>query len=156
MTTARDQRRHDADLAEMPTVFACFLCYGAVFFDRLAPLYLITFVTRDLPVREGGVGILALAIGVGWALAMAVARWTSGRWSNRRRELVAATGAGLCGVASLAAPTWLVLCALRGLGGVAAGSAAPPVTALTFAASPNRRRGRIWASCRRRRASSAA
>lgn len=122
-------------------MFACFLCYGALFFDRLAPLYLIAFVTDDLPVREGGDGILALSIGVGWAASMALAHWSSGRWSNRQRVLVATAGAATFGLASLFAPAWTAFCALRGLGGLFAGTAAPPITALTFAASPSRRRG---------------
>lgn len=122
-------------------MLANFVFYGAIFFDRLAPLYLIGFVTDDLPVRAAGVGGLALAIGLGWAVSMLPARWASGRWDDRRRVLVAAAGVTVCGAASLLAPSWWLFCLLRGLGGIAAGTSAPAVTALTFAASPVRRRG---------------
>jgi predicted MFS family arabinose efflux permease len=132
-------------------VLACFVCYGAIFFDRLAPLYLIGFVTDDLPVRPAGVGSLALAIGVGWAVSMLPARWASGRWNDRRRVLVAAAGVTVCGAASLLAPSWWMFCLLRGLGGVAAGTSAPAVTGLAFAASPPGAVAWTWASCRHRR-----
>jgi MFS family permease len=60
---------------------------------------------------------------------------------NRHRILVAAAGVALLGLASAAVTGWTTFVVLRGLGGLLAGTAAPAVTALSFAAAPERRRG---------------
>lgn len=132
---------HPPALREVPTVAGTFLAYGALFFDRLAPLYLVALIASDLSVSREGQGILALTIGVGWAGSMALARWASGRWGNRRRILVAAAGVSLLGAASALVSGWTAFVILRGLGGLLAGTAAPAVTALSFAAAPAHRRG---------------
>ena len=126
---------------EVPTITGTFLAYGALFFDRLAPLYLVALIADDLPVSRAGQGALALTIGLGWAGSMILARWASGRWGNRRRILVAAAGVALLGAASAMVSGWIAFVVLRGLGGLFAGTAAPAVTALSFAAAPPRRRG---------------
>ena len=128
-------------LREMPTVAGTFLAYGALFFDRLAPLYLVALIANDLSVSREGQGTLALTIGLGWAGSMALTRWASGRWGNRRRILVAAAGVALLGAASAVVTGWATFVVLRGLGGLLAGTAAPAVTALSFAAAPVHRRG---------------
>ncbi len=128
-------------MREVPTITGTFLIFGALFFDRLAPLYLLALIADDLPVSRIGQGTLALTIGLGWAGSMALARWTSGRWGNRRRILVAVTGAALLGAASVVATSWTAFILLRGLGGLLAGTAPPAVTALSFAAAPAHRRG---------------
>ncbi|HEV2125099.1 MAG TPA: MFS transporter [Chloroflexota bacterium] len=128
-------------LREVPTIAGTFLAYGALFFDRLAPLYLVALIVNDLPVSPEGQGTLALTIGIGWAGSMALARWTSGRWGNRRRILVAAAGVAMLGAASALVTGWATFVILRGLGGLLAGTAAPAVTALSFAAAPAHRRG---------------
>lgn len=127
--------------SEPRAIGGLFVAYGAVFFDRLAPLYLVALIAADLGVPSAAEGTLALLIGLGWALAMPLSRLASGRWSDRRRIVVAAAGAAAFGVASALAPGWLALIALRGLGGVCAGTAAPAVTSLAFAATPAQRRG---------------
>jgi hypothetical protein len=45
-----------------------------LFFDRLAPLYLVALIADDLPVSSNGQGTLALTIGLGWAGSMVLAR----------------------------------------------------------------------------------
>lgn len=134
-------RPREADPREAPTIAGAFFAYGAIFFDRFAPLYVVAMIAADLGVPSAAEGTVALLIGVGWALAMPTARLASGRWSDRRRVLAAAAGAALFGAASAAAPGWLTLVALRGLGGICAGTAAPAITSLAFAAAPARRRG---------------
>ena len=114
---------HPPALREVPTVAGTFLAYGALFFDRLAPLYLVALIASDLSVSREGQGILALTIGVGWAGSMALARWASGRWGNRRRILVAAAGVSLLGAASALVTGWTAFVVLRGLGGLLAGTA---------------------------------
>ena len=69
-------------LREVPTIAGTFLAYGALFFDRLAPLYLVALIADDLPVSRAGQGALALTIGLGWAGSMILARWASGRWGR--------------------------------------------------------------------------
>jgi MFS family permease len=126
---------------EVPTILGTFIAFGSLFFDRLAPLYLIVSVGADLPIPAGAEGTLALFVGLGWAASMGVARLTTGRWSDRTRVLVAAGCAAAFGAASAFTHSWVVFILLRGLGSVAAGSAAPPITGLSFAAAPPQRRG---------------
>lgn len=118
-----------------------FLLYGAVFFDRLAPLYLSSTIAQEYGVPRGLEGTLPLAIGVGWAISVLLASRLSGRLTHRHRAILAGVGAAVFGAASLVSGSWLAFVVLRGLGGVLAGSSAQPVTALVFAVSPTRRRG---------------
>lgn len=127
---------------EVATVSGAFLLYGSVFFDRLAPLYLVGLVAADLGVPSRVEGTLALCIGLGWAAAMPLVRSTSGRWPDRTRILVAAGVGGTLSLLSAAAGGWLLFIVLRGLGGLAAASGAPSVTALVFGSAPADRRGR--------------
>lgn len=127
---------------ETATVAGAFLLYGSVFFDRLAPLYLVGLVAADLGVPSAAEGTLALCIGLGWAVAMPLVRATTGRWSDRSRILVAAGLGGTISLVSATAGGWVVFVLLRGLGGLAAGSGAPAVTSLVFSAAPEDRRGR--------------
>lgn len=122
-------------------VAGCFFTYGAIFFDRLAPLYLLGFISADLGVPTAAEGTLALLIGLGWAAAMPIVRVTSGRVDDRTRLLAGVAVAALCSLASAGAGSWLVFVVLRGLGGIASGSASPAITALTFIAAPAHRRG---------------
>lgn len=127
---------------EVATVAGAFLLYGSVFFDRLAPLYLVGLVAADLGVPSAVEGTLALGIGLGWAAAMPLVRSTSGRWPDRTRILVAAGVSGVLSLLSSAAGGWVVFVLLRGVGGLASASGAPSVTALVFASAPADRRGR--------------
>ncbi len=127
---------------EVATVAGAFLVYGSVFFDRLAPLYLVGLIAADLGVPSAVEGTLALCIGLGWAAAMPLVRATTGRWSDRTRILAAAGIGGMVSLVSATAGGWLAFVLLRGLGGLAAGSGAPAVTSLVFSAAPDDRRGR--------------
>lgn len=127
---------------ESATVAGAFLVYGSIFFDRLAPLYLVGLVAADLGVPSAWEGTLALCIGLGWAAAMPLVRATTGRWDDRTRILAAASVAGTISLASSAAGGWVVFVLLRGVGGLAAASGAPAVTSLVFSAAPTDRRGR--------------
>jgi MFS family permease len=126
---------------EVATVGGSFLVYGAIFFDRLAPLYLVTLIARDLGVPSAYEGTLALLIGLGWAGAMPLVRATSGLLSDRDRIALGAAVAGVLGLTSAAAGGWVLFVLLRGLGGIAAASGAPAITSLVFGAAPARRRG---------------
>lgn len=128
--------------SEVATVAGAFLLYGSVFFDRLAPLYLVGLVAADLGVPSAVEGTLALCIGLGWATAMPLVRSTSGRWPDRTRILVAAGLGGTFSLLSATAGGWVAFVLLRGLGGLASASGAPSVTALVFASAPADRRGR--------------
>lgn len=127
---------------ERATVAGAFLVYGAVFFDRLAPLYLVGLVAADLGIPSAWEGTLALCIGLGWAGAMPLVRATTGRFDDRTRILLAAGVGGVVSLASAAAGGWVVFVLLRGLGGLVAASGAPATTALVFSAAPADRRGR--------------
>lgn len=127
---------------EVATVASAFLAYGAVFFDRLAPLYLVGIIASDLDVPPTAEGTLALVIGLGWAAAMPIVRATSGRFADRNRVVVAAVLTAALGMLSATADTWLVFVTLRGLAGLASASGSPAVTAIVFAVAPAHRRGR--------------
>jgi MFS family permease len=135
-SVADDPGRHEA-----VTVGGAFFLYGAVFFDRLAPLYLVGLVAADLGVPAAWEGTLALLIGLGWAAAMPLVRATSGRLDDRTRITLGAAVAGLVGIASAAAGSWVLFVLLRGLGGLASASGAPAITSLVFGVAPERRRG---------------
>ena len=126
---------------EVAAVSAAFLAQGSFFFDRFAPIFVVTLIARDLGADPSAIGMLALAIGFGWAAATGIVRWTSVRWGNRRRILIAALVSVALGVASAGATGWAMFVLLRGLAGVAAGSGSPAVTALVFSAAAPKRRG---------------
>lgn len=126
---------------EAVTVGGAFVLYGSIFFDRLAPLYLVGLIAADLGVPSAWEGTLALLIGLGWAAAMPLVRATSGRVSDRTRILVAAGLAGTISLASAASGGWVLFVLLRGLVGLCAASGAPAVTSLVFSAAPEHRRG---------------
>jgi MFS family permease len=126
---------------ELAVVAGSFFTYGAIFFDRLAPLYLVGLIARDLGVPSAAEGTLALLIGLGWAAAMPMLRATTGRVDDRTRVVVASVLAGIASLASAAVGGWVLFVALRGLGGLAAGSGSPAVTSIVFAAAPLQRRG---------------
>lgn len=129
-------------LREPQTIFAGSLAWGALFLDRFAPLFILLTVAEALGGGSAAAtAALALTTGFAWAASMALARITSGRWSPRRRLLVAMFASVLLSTASLLCGTWGPFVALRGLSSLAAGSAAPAITALAFTAAPAHRRG---------------
>ncbi len=117
------------------------LVFGMVFLDRLAPLYLIVVIREQEGLAAHQLALVPLTIGLGWAVAMGVGRWLSGRLSDRSRIALGAGGAGLVHVASALVGGWPAFLLLRFLGGVLAGTVAPPLTGLIFAWAPRRRRG---------------
>lgn len=126
---------------EAITIAGAFVLYGSMFFDRLAPLYLVGLIAAELGVPPAWEGTLALLIGLGWATAMPLVRATSGRLSDRTRILSAAGLAATFGLLSATSGSWILFVLLRGLGGLSAASGAPAVTSLVFAAAPEHRRG---------------
>lgn len=126
---------------ELATVSAAFLTYGLVFFDRLAPLYLVALIAADLGAPSAAEGTLALLVGLGWAAAMPVVRATTGRFDDRTRIAVAVVVSTIFSLLSAAAGSWLMFIVLRGLGGIGAGSGSPVFTSLMFTLAPPERRG---------------
>ncbi len=70
------------------TVVAGFLIYGALFTDRLAPLFLADRIGDAFGVDAAALGLLPLAIAVGWTLGLAAGRLVGTRISLRQRVLV--------------------------------------------------------------------
>ncbi len=141
MTTRHDTTGAIGPGREAAAVAGAFLTYGSVFFDRLAPLYLVALIARDLGVPSAAEGTLALLIGLGWATAMPIVRATTGRFDDRSRITVAVVVSALFSLGSAAAPGWAWFVALRGLGGIFAGSGSPAFTSLMYSIAPARRRG---------------
>lgn len=127
---------------EWLTVFVCFVVYGALFLDRLAPLFIVSLIAADLGVPSQFEGSVALLIGLGYAAAMPVVRATSGRWPNRPRVVAALTASAILGAVSASAGSWMLFILLRGLSGFVAGTGAPALNVLVFSAAPLHRRGR--------------
>lgn len=126
---------------EFATVAGTFLAYGAIFFDRLAPLYLVATIAGDLGMPSAYEGTLALVIGLGWAAAMPIVRAISGRFDERNRIVLAAVITAAFGLISAAAGSWVIFVALRGIAGVASATGSPAATALVFSVAPPQRRG---------------
>lgn len=109
------------------------MLYGALFFDRLAPLHLVGVVGRDLVIPTDTAGALPLGVGIGWAMAMLLSQRVS-RWLAPRERMIAAAGTtAVLGIASAATGSWAAFVLLRSIAGVASGLAAPAVTSLLFA-----------------------
>jgi predicted MFS family arabinose efflux permease len=123
------------------TVVAGFLLYGALFTDRLAPLFLAERIGRSFDVGGAALGLLPFAIALGWTLGLAAGRLSS-RWLTLRQRVVVGTfltAAASC--ASALAPTYVVFLLLRLLGGVAANVVSPALIALCVRAVAADRRG---------------
>ena len=139
--TATAGRRDGPDRHEVRTVAACFTAYGAVFFDRLAPLFLVGAIAADLGAPSAAEGTLALLIGLGWAAAMPVAGFTAQRSSAHRRLVLALLLAAVAAALSVTATSWSAFIVLRGVSGLAAATGSPAVTSLAFTTIPAHRRG---------------
>lgn len=125
----------------MRTVMGGFLLYGALFTDRLAPLFLADRIGRQFGVDVSMLGLLPLAIAVGWTLGLAAGR-LSGRWLSLRQRLwVGGAITAIAGIASAFAPTYVVFLAVRLLGGIGANITSPALIALVVRATPSHRRG---------------
>lgn len=112
---------------ELAVVAGCFLTYGAIFFDRLVPLYLVVLIAGDLGAPTAAQGTLALLIGLGWAASMPLLRVTTGRVDDRTRVVGGVTLAAVLGFASAGSGSSAASVVLRGLGGItAAGSDTVP------------------------------
>jgi MFS family permease len=129
------------DRTEVRVVAGTTLIYGSLFLDRLAPLYLIVIVRAELGLSAGALALLPVSIGLGWASSMALGHWLSGRISDRSRIALGAGGAALLHLVSAQVAPWWAFLLLRFLGGVLAGTVAPPITALVFRWAPAARRG---------------
>lgn len=98
-------------------------------------------VRGDMRVPVGRLGLLAAAIGLGWAAAPFLARRTD-RLAPRTRLLLAIGAGATLSLASAFSPSWAILLALRGLGALCAGTAAPAMTTLLHALARPGRLGR--------------
>lgn len=92
-------------------------------------------------VAAGRLGLLAAVIGLGWAVAPFLARRTD-RLAPRARLLLAIGAGAMLSLASALSPSWAMLLALRGLGALCAGTAAPAMTTLLHGLARPGRLGR--------------
>lgn len=123
------------------TVAAGFLLYGALFTDRLAPLFLAERLGRAFGVDVSALGLLPLAISAGWLLGLGAGRLVGRHISLPQRLVVGTCVTTVAGVASVFAPNFVVFLLLRTLGGIGANITSPAIIALVVRASPPHRRG---------------
>lgn len=127
--------------AGLRTVAAGFLLYGALFTDRLAPLFLADRIGAAFEVDASALGLLPFAIALGWLLGLAAGRLVGRRISLQQRLWVGALVTATAGMASLLAPNFALFLLLRLLGGIGANITSPALIALVVRASPPHRRG---------------
>lgn len=123
------------------TVAGGFLLYGALFTDRLAPLFLAERIGIHFDVEVAALGLLPFAIAVGWTVGLGAGRLAGRRLSLRQRLWVGGSITALAGLASVLAPSYAVFLTIRLLGGVGANIASPALIALVVRATPLHRRG---------------
>ncbi len=123
------------------TVAGGFLLYGALFTDRLAPLFLAERIGDHFDVEVAALGLLPFAIAIGWTIGLGAGRLAGRRLSLRQRLWVGGSITAVAGLASTLAPSFAVFLSIRLLGGVGANIASPALIALVVRATPLHRRG---------------
>ncbi|BFM48218.1 MFS transporter [Marinomonas sp. THO17] len=119
-----------------------FLCFGFVFFDRLALSYLFPFIAQDLQLTNSHLGILSSALSVTWALSgMTLGHIADKKDSKKLILVVSVIAFTLCSVLSGIVTSFVSLLFFRSLMGVAEGPVLPVVQSLMASASNPKRRG---------------
>ncbi len=115
--------------------------FGIVFLDRNALNYLMPFVSAELKLDDGQIGMLAGATALSWAVSGFIFSAVSDRTGRRKSILIAATVLfSLLSVASGFAGSFIALLLIRLLMGAAEGPVLPISQAIVAAeASPERR-----------------
>lgn len=119
-----------------------FLCFGFVFFDRLALSFLFPFIAEDLNLNNAQLGMLSSVLALTWAISGA----TFGAYADRKQSkkiilVFAVIAFSLFSALSGMVATFITLLIFRGLMGIAEGPVLPISQSLLASASTPRRRG---------------
>ena len=119
-----------------------FLCFGFVFFDRLALSFLFPFVAEDLNLNNSHLGMLSSVLALMWALSgMTLGHIADKRDSKKYILVISVIAFTLCSALSGMVTTFISLLIFRGLMGVAEGPVLPIAQSLLADASNPKRRG---------------
>ncbi len=102
------------------------LTFGALFFDRLAPVYLAPYLKQDLLLNNTQLGILAGGLALAWALSSYfITAWSENRNRNKLTFIAAVVIFSICSIGSGLAYTFAALLVARIIMGIAEGPVIP-------------------------------
>ncbi|MCY0966298.1 MFS transporter [Parathalassolituus penaei] len=119
-----------------------FLCFGFVFFDRLALSFLFPFVAADLNLNNSHLGMLSSVLALAWALSgMTLGHIADKKDSKKYILVISVVAFTVCSALSGMVTTFVSLLIFRGLMGIAEGPVLPISQSLIADASNPKRRG---------------
>ncbi|GGC12126.1 MFS transporter [Marinobacterium zhoushanense] len=119
-----------------------FVCFGFVFFDRLALSFLFPFISAELDLNNSQLGMLSSTLALMWAISGA----TLGHYADKKESkklilIVSVVAFTLFSALSGMVTSFITLLMFRALMGVAEGPVLPISQSLLAAASTPKRRG---------------
>lgn len=119
-----------------------FICFGFVFFDRLAISFLFPFIAKDLGLHNAQLGLLSSVLALMWATSGATLGHYADRKQAKKTILIASVVVfTLCSIFSGLVTSFITLLVFRALMGIAEGPVLPVSQSLLVAASTPKRRG---------------
>lgn len=119
-----------------------FLCFGFVFFDRLALSFLFPFVAKDLDLNNSHLGMLSSVLALAWAISgMTLGHIADKKDSKKYILVISVIAFTICSALSGMVTTFISLLIFRGLMGIAEGPVLPIAQSLIADASNPKRRG---------------
>lgn len=119
-----------------------FLCFGFVFFDRLALSFLFPFVAEELNLNNSHLGMLSSVLALTWAISgMTLGHIADKKDSKKYILVIAVIAFTICSALSGAVTSFVSLMIFRGLMGFAEGPVLPISQSLLADASNPKRRG---------------
>ncbi|MDT0484299.1 MFS transporter [Streptomyces doebereineriae] len=132
----------DARRYENKLLVILFLGFGLVFFDRQALLFLVPFISKDIPLSNTALGTLSGVLALTWALSGMISGRLSDRLGRRKPVIIIAVVLFSCLSASSGLVTgFAALLGARALMGLAEGAVLPASQSLMVEASQEHRRG---------------
>ncbi|SEG66611.1 MFS transporter [Marinobacterium lutimaris] len=119
-----------------------FVCFGFVFFDRLALSFLFPFISEELNLNNSHLGMLSSTLALMWAISGA----TLGHYADKKESkklilIISVLAFTLFSALSGMVTSFITLLLFRALMGVAEGPVLPISQSLLAAASTPKRRG---------------
>ncbi|MEX3670539.1 MFS transporter [Paraburkholderia phenoliruptrix] len=119
-----------------------FATFGFVFFDRLALSFLFPFMSAELHLSNGQLGMVSSALALTWALSGAMTgAWSDARGTRKPLLIAAVLGFSVCSALSGLVGGFTSLIAFRALMGISEGPVLPLSQSLMVESSTPSRRG---------------